>query len=220
MPQILASSESLSPSGARSQDRPGFGSPQASWPELRDYQKTAVNLAPAALAAGETRIYLTLPTGTGKAIIAAALGTEMRQYGRVLFAAHRIELVLQLAEHVAAWSGSHNVGIIIGAEDQAHRPVIVASIQTLAAEKQIAAIIAGEAQLANRDSTKRNIEEPSARQLAFLRSLDPRLFAETAASEPTRGAVSDAITRYFAPREAVLARARLWPEEARAGGKF
>ena len=94
---------------------------------LRDYQVTALESLRAAFRSGKRRVVLIAPTGSGKTTVAAHM--VLGAYGRVLFVAHRKELIDQaharLLEH-----GCESGIIMAGHERTAHR-VQVASIQTL-----------------------------------------------------------------------------------------
>lgn len=96
----------------------------------RAYQTEAVTRTAAAVAAGRRRILLTMPTGAGKGHIAASLVARAVAKGkRVLFLAHRRELVLDLAERVQR----HGIraGVILPGIPPRDEPAQVASIQTL-----------------------------------------------------------------------------------------
>ncbi len=73
---------------------------------LRDYQELAVTLVGEAVRVGRRRLYVELPTGTGKSRILAEVGRATLADGaRVLVVAHRRELVRQLAATMAAVTG-------------------------------------------------------------------------------------------------------------------
>ncbi len=99
---------------------------------LRPYQESAVGAVLAAREGGVQRALITLPTGTGKTLIAAALAEAFPAAGPVLFLAHREELLEQ------AWKTFRRVspGITIGIEkghSVAYRgaQVVLASVQTV-----------------------------------------------------------------------------------------
>ncbi len=99
---------------------------------LRPYQTEALE---AVRARKVPRGIIALPTGTGKGHIAGHL-TEALNTKKILYLAHREELINQLADHVERILGYGNVGI-----EQASRsigyfaPSVVASIPTLIARK-------------------------------------------------------------------------------------
>jgi DNA repair protein RadD len=102
----------------------------AAGPELRDYQIEAIDR----LRDGgrqKRRRLLVIPTGGGKTLIASAIVRAAVDKGsRVLFLAHRRELVNQAAGKLYAYG--IDAGIIrAGDEPRPDQPVQVASIQTL-----------------------------------------------------------------------------------------
>lgn len=107
------------------------GKPQVK-PALRPYQIEVVNRLNASIAAGHKRPLLTMVTGAGKTIVAAYVVDEAVQRGeRVLFLAHRQELIVQAsAKLLAVGCGDHGI-IKAGFPAHSHRPVQVASVQTL-----------------------------------------------------------------------------------------
>ena len=69
--------------------------------ELRGYQKEAIQAVLDAHARGIKRPAVVLPTGTGKSLTMAGLAMDARAKGlRVLFLAHRGELLRQLRDSV------------------------------------------------------------------------------------------------------------------------
>lgn len=99
---------------------------------LRPYQSRALDGCRASIARGHKRVLLVAPTGSGKTTIASAIIQGAVAKGRrVLFLAHRKELISQCVTRLA----EHDVqaGIIMaGVQPFPHRPVQVASVQTLA----------------------------------------------------------------------------------------
>jgi DNA repair protein RadD len=102
---------------------------------LRPYQVDAVARIEATIAAGVRRLVLVLPTGGGKTTIAGSLVQRALARGqRVLFLAHRRELIVQAYQRLLGMGLSvEQVGIVM-ANDRRRRPgaaVQVASIDTL-----------------------------------------------------------------------------------------
>jgi superfamily II DNA or RNA helicase len=99
---------------------------------LRGYQTAAVSEIRDVLRAGKRRVMLYSPTGSGKTEIGIEMVRLAREKSkRVMFVAHRIELIGQ------AWRRFHQSGIEAGVIQGENtlgmdRPVQIASIQTLA----------------------------------------------------------------------------------------
>jgi superfamily II DNA or RNA helicase len=108
-----------------------FSTAKAAAPELRPYQLDAIAKVEAEVAAGRRRVLLSAPTGSGKTVIAAAVMADAAARGeRVLFLAHRRELITQASRKL------HDAGVDHGVllPDVRARPgerVQVASIATL-----------------------------------------------------------------------------------------
>lgn len=98
----------------------------------RDYQIELIESARASARAGVRRILLTLPTGGGKTVIAAEIiNGAVARGSRVLFLAHRQELIQQASEKLDALGIDHG---IIQANHWRRRPALpvqVASVPTL-----------------------------------------------------------------------------------------
>lgn len=93
--------------------------------ELRDYQRAAVE---AILTVRAERPILVAPTGSGKTVMAVAIAERVG--GRVLWLAHRRELIDQAARHLVDVGAM--VGILkAGVPAAPLAPVQVASVQTL-----------------------------------------------------------------------------------------
>ena len=99
---------------------------------LRPYQRAALDGLRASIARGRRRVLLVLPTGAGKTTVAAAMihGAVARGK-RVLFLAHRKELIDQCSQRLDQFSIPH--GVIMAGHRRWHplMPVQVASVQTL-----------------------------------------------------------------------------------------
>ncbi len=64
---------------------------------LRLYQDLALRHIRQRIQNDCRRMYVTLPTGTGKGVVLTALAAERVQQGRVLVLIHRQEIAIQLA---------------------------------------------------------------------------------------------------------------------------
>jgi DNA repair protein RadD len=101
-------------------------------PSLRPYQIDQVEAVRSRIRAGERRVVLVAVTGAGKTVMACALIQRAVAKGsRVLFLAHRTELIQQASDRLAAWGVAH--GVIQAGQPGDTRPLVqVASVQTLA----------------------------------------------------------------------------------------
>lgn len=100
---------------------------------IRDYQQRLIDETRAAIAAGHRRVLVVVPTGGGKTVVASEMiRSAVGRAKRVLFLAHREELLRQSVDKLAA-CGVDDVrviraGSVLGNHDA---PVTVASIGTL-----------------------------------------------------------------------------------------
>lgn len=99
--------------------------------KLRPYQVNAIERLREAFRSGKSRLVLSSPTGSGKTVVATWLMRQVARQGkRCLFIVDRLALVRQTAEVLSSYGLEH--GIIQGANTYAeHRPIVVASAQTL-----------------------------------------------------------------------------------------
>ena len=99
--------------------------------ELRPYQTEVIAKIAATIDAGKRRILLVAPTGSGKTVIASAIiEAAAARGGRVLFLAHRRELIQQA--HTKLFEYDIDAGIIqAGFPSRPDEHVQIASIQTL-----------------------------------------------------------------------------------------
>jgi superfamily II DNA or RNA helicase len=100
---------------------------------LHQFQQDAVAEIERHIAEGRLKLLLVAPTGSGKTVIASELIRRfVAQYRRVLFLAHRREIILHSSAKLTANGVRH--GIIMSAVDpRPMEPVQVASIDTLLA---------------------------------------------------------------------------------------
>ena len=98
---------------------------------LRPYQETAINQIIAAIKKGYKKIIVRAPTGAGKTIIASRIiNGAIAKGNRLLFMAHRSELIYQCSEKLDWLNVFH--GIIMGKNNpQSSARCHVASVQTL-----------------------------------------------------------------------------------------
>jgi DNA repair protein RadD len=101
--------------------------------ELRPYQHDVIAECERVVAAGQRRILLVAPTGSGKTIIAGKIIKNTVEQGkRVLIFAHRREIVGQTSDKLLAENVEHGI-VQAGFPLDLDLPVQVATIQTLVA---------------------------------------------------------------------------------------
>ena len=128
---------------------------------LRPYQRDALTAIEQGHTDGIRRPLVALPTGTGKTVIFSHL--LRRRPGRALVLAHRDELIEQAADKLRAVGGTGvEPGIVKAERDEHDRPLVVASVQTLARPgrlsrlaRDFATIVVDEAHHAAADSYRR-----------------------------------------------------------------
>lgn len=104
-----------------------------SLPPLYPFQQRAIDGVKHAYGEGARRIVLVLPTGAGKTRTSTEIvGGAIRKGRRVLFLAHRGELVSQASESMSRLGVDHGV-VMAGRPASPHAPIQVASVQTLVA---------------------------------------------------------------------------------------
>jgi len=98
--------------------------------DLRNYQTEAVERLRDAYRDGARRLLLQAGTGAGKTVIGAALmGYALERGSRILFLAHRRELVYQCVDKLTRFD--HPCGILMSGHETSAVATQVASIQTL-----------------------------------------------------------------------------------------
>jgi superfamily II DNA or RNA helicase len=109
--------------------------------KLRDYQEAALEHLRRRIRDGERRLYVSLPTGSGKTITLAHLVAEVRERrGRVLWVVHLRELVTQAADVLGVVVGE-DVGIVMPPRRDVGADLIVGSVQSLAGRPRLAQVL-------------------------------------------------------------------------------
>lgn len=99
---------------------------------LRDYQQELSQKVFASWSAGDRRVLAQLPTGGGKTIVVSSVAQQFTQRGlRVLFLAHREELLLQAKEKLEAITGCTSGLIKAGYRSKPEHQIQIASVQSL-----------------------------------------------------------------------------------------
>lgn len=102
---------------------------------LRPYQTRCIETTRKAVAGGSRAPLIVAPTGSGKTTIGVSIASSaLTKGGRVLWLAHRRELVEQTVETLAR-AGVNHVSVLRADDDRADpsAPVVVASVQTMIA---------------------------------------------------------------------------------------
>jgi len=103
-------------------------------PEPRPYQAAGVDALRGHILAGRRRVILCCPTGGGKTVLASSIIHSARRNfdAKILFVAHRVELINQAVAQLAKW-GVTEVGVIRADDERTNAlmPVQVATIQSL-----------------------------------------------------------------------------------------
>src|SRR5574344_139786 len=100
--------------------------------QLRPYQTNLIESARAEFASGHKRVLMVAPCGSGKTVLASFMcGEHVTRGGKVLFLAHRRELLEQAAGTFER-TGVANITDRNGARIDMDRPITVMSVQTAA----------------------------------------------------------------------------------------
>lgn len=99
---------------------------------LRSYQRDVIQATRGAIAGGSRRPLLVAPTGSGKTIMASAvIERAVARGSRVLFLAHRRELITQAVDKLWRSAGIDAAILMAGYPTRPECPVQVGSIQTV-----------------------------------------------------------------------------------------
>lgn len=100
--------------------------------DLRPYQVAAIDETREKIRASAPKVLIIIPTGGGKTVVAAEIIRSAESKGsRVLFLAHRRELIQQTCDKLRRFGVRHGV-VMAGMRAALQLPVQVASVQTLA----------------------------------------------------------------------------------------
>ena len=111
---------------------PTYSDFEISCPPLRPYQEAALRDAYVAIASGCRSLLMVMPTASGKTVVASKIAYDAaRKRGRrVLFMAHRTELLHQMSATISRFGVSHGM-ITAGERTDPNNSVQIASIQSL-----------------------------------------------------------------------------------------
>lgn len=103
--------------------------------ELRDYQRAAIDAVFHAHTTDIRRPGIAMATGGGKSVVLAKAIEESGE--RALVVSHRKEIVEQNAQKLGYFLDPFDIGIVMAGTKQVDRPIVVASIQTLAGNRRL-----------------------------------------------------------------------------------
>lgn len=106
--------------------------------EPRDYQIQAVENFFEARSRGIRKMMLVLATGTGKTFCFSLLIQTLleKENARIMVVAHRDELITQAVGSLSEMIPRGQIGIVKARQRESHYPVVVASVQSVANDKQ------------------------------------------------------------------------------------
>jgi ATP-dependent helicase IRC3 len=102
---------------------------------LRDYQTECLETVLSEFEAGINRQLITLPTGSGKTVVMAAIAKECNK--RTLILAHREELISQTIEKFQLFWPGVNIGVCMAGRDEVDCQVVVGSVQSCCRPKRL-----------------------------------------------------------------------------------
>ncbi|MDQ6662505.1 MAG: DEAD/DEAH box helicase, partial [Chloroflexota bacterium] len=95
---------------------------------------------------GHSRLYVHMPTGTGKGVILASVAAQEQEAGRILVLVHRQEIALQLTETLK--QAGLEVGLLMQGRRELTVSTVVATVQSLTTTTMQALIEANEFSIA------------------------------------------------------------------------
>jgi superfamily II DNA or RNA helicase len=150
---------------------------------LRGYQQEAIDAILAAYGRGVRAQLLAMATGAGKTVVFANL--VGRRPGRALVLAHRDRLIQQAAAKLGAVLPWSDLGVAMAEQNRVHARCVVASVQTLARQRRLAAL--PKFDLVIVDECHRSAAKTYQRILAHVRHPETLLLGVTATPSRTDG---------------------------------
>lgn len=102
---------------------------------LREYQSECLETVLNEFKAGVTRQLVTLPTGSGKTVVMAAIAKEINK--RTLILAHREELISQTIDKFKLFWPGVNIGVCMAERDEVDCHIVVGSVQSCSRPKRL-----------------------------------------------------------------------------------
>lgn len=103
---------------------------------LRDYQQEALAAVQKELEQGVTKQLIVLPTGSGKTLVAAGLAKLYSK--KLLFIAHRDELINQAVDKFTLHWPTADIGICKALKNEIDHQIVIGSVQTCSQAKRLA----------------------------------------------------------------------------------
>ena len=103
--------------------------------KLREYQRECLETVLSEFKAGVTRQLITLPTGSGKTVVMAAIAKEINK--RTLILAHREELISQTIDKFQLFWPGVSIGVCMAERDEVDCHVVVGSVQSCCRPKRL-----------------------------------------------------------------------------------
>jgi superfamily II DNA or RNA helicase len=102
---------------------------------LRDYQKECLETVLSEFSAGTRRQLVSLPTGSGKTVVMAAIARHFNK--KTLLLAHREELLTQAIEKFRLFWPDVSVGLCKAEDNEIHAQVVIGSVQSCSRPKRL-----------------------------------------------------------------------------------
>lgn len=194
----------------------------------RPYQVTARQRVEEAWASGVRAPMLVMATGTGKTKTALYVASGVT--GRIVWLAHRQELLDQPLGEL--WFGTESAGIVQAHRDASDARIVFASVQTLAQEERLAALLrGGHPELLVVDEAHHSVSPSYRAVIERLRGPDTKLLGLTATADReddldlgelwtvvySLGIVEAIETGFLVPPFAVVCRPKDFDEHQAAG---
>lgn len=102
---------------------------------LRDYQKECLETVLTEFRIGTNRQLISLPTGSGKTIVMAAIAKHVNK--KILIIAHREELIQQALEKIKLYWPNADLGVCMADRNEIENRIVVGSVQSCSRPKRL-----------------------------------------------------------------------------------
>jgi ATP-dependent helicase IRC3 len=103
---------------------------------LRDYQLEAINAVTFSFREGVNRQLISLPTGSGKTVVMAALAMQLNK--KTILLAHREELIIQAVDKFKLVWPEVSIGVCMADCNEIDCQVVIGSVQSCSRPKRLA----------------------------------------------------------------------------------